>query len=40
ICHSHSVLSVMSVANKDLQAYTIYKGNPAEPIKERTIEST
>ena len=40
ICHSHSVLSVMSVANKDLKAYTIYKGNPAEPIKERTIEST
>ena len=40
ICHSHSVLSVMSVATKDLQSYTIYKGNPAEPIKERIIEST
>jgi len=38
ICHSHSVLSVLSVATKDLQAYTIYKGNPAEAIKERIIE--
>lgn len=38
ICHSHSVLSVSSVAARNLDAYTIYKGNPANPIKERIIE--
>lgn len=37
-CHSHSVLSILSVANKDLDAYTIYKGNPAQAVKERIIE--
>ncbi len=38
ICHSHSVLSVNSVASKNLEPYTIYKGNPAVAIKERHIE--
>jgi putative colanic acid biosynthesis acetyltransferase WcaF len=38
VCHSHSVLSVNSVAARDLDAYTIYKGNPATPIKETIIE--
>jgi putative colanic acid biosynthesis acetyltransferase WcaF len=38
VCHSHSVLSVNSVAARNLDAYTIYKGNPATPIKERIIE--
>lgn len=28
-CHSHSVLSVSSVATSDLKAYMIYQGNPA-----------
>ena len=28
-CKSHSVLAVGSVANKDLEAYGIYQGNPA-----------
>lgn len=37
-CYSHSVLSVNSVATKDLEAYTIYQGNPAQKIKERIIE--
>lgn len=37
-CHTHSVLSVMSVASSDLKAYTIYRGNPAEAVKERSIE--
>lgn len=37
ICREHSVLSVMSVASKNLEPYTIYRGNPAEPIKERII---
>ena len=36
---SHSVLSVGSVASSDLMSYKIYKGNPAEPVKTRTILS-
>ncbi|MES2431350.1 MAG: WcaF family extracellular polysaccharide biosynthesis acetyltransferase [Bacteroidota bacterium] len=28
-CKTHSILSVASVATKDLEPYTIYKGNPA-----------
>ena len=38
LCKSHSILSVSSVANKDLEAHTIYQGNPALPIRKRTIE--
>lgn len=38
VCHSHSVLSVMSFANQNLEAYSIYKGNPAQFIKQRIIE--
>ena len=34
---SHAVLSVNSVASKDLEAYSIYRGNPAEKVKDRTI---
>lgn len=34
---SHAVLTVGSVATKDLKAYTIYQGNPAKLIKERTL---
>ena len=37
-CHSHSILSVNSVATKDLDANGIYQGNPAIKIKERVIE--
>jgi putative colanic acid biosynthesis acetyltransferase WcaF len=37
-CFSHSVLAVNSVATKDLDAYGIYQGNPAQKIKERDIE--
>ena len=36
-CKSHSILSVNSVANKDLEAYGIYQGNPAVRIRERKI---
>ncbi len=36
-CHSHSVLSVSSVATKDLEAYGVYQGNPAEMKRERVI---
>jgi putative colanic acid biosynthesis acetyltransferase WcaF len=34
-CHSHSVLSVGSVATKDLDANSIYHGNPAIKVKSR-----
>ncbi|MBP7155735.1 MAG: WcaF family extracellular polysaccharide biosynthesis acetyltransferase [Flavobacteriales bacterium] len=35
---SHAVLAVGSVATKDLEAYTIYQGNPAQPVRERIVE--
>jgi len=35
---SHSVLTSGSVATKDLEAYSIYQGNPALKIRTRTIE--
>ena len=37
-CRSHSVLTVNSVATKDLEAYSVYRGNPAVKIKDRVIE--
>lgn len=36
-CGSHSVLTVGSVATKDLEPYTIYQGNPAVAVKERRV---
>lgn len=36
-CQSHSILTANSVSDKDLEAYTIYKGNPATAVKTRTI---
>jgi len=36
-CHTHSVLAVQSVANKNLESYTIYQGSPARPKKKRSI---
>jgi putative colanic acid biosynthesis acetyltransferase WcaF len=38
ICRSHSVLALNSVAEKELEPYTIYKGNPAIPVKKREIQ--
>ncbi len=34
---SHAILSVGSVANKDLEPYNIYQGNPAVKVRERII---
>ena len=34
-CKSHSVLTVGSVATKDLEAYSIYQGVPAIKVKDR-----
>jgi putative colanic acid biosynthesis acetyltransferase WcaF len=36
-CASHAVLSISSVASSNLEAYTIYRGNPAVAIKIRDI---
>ena len=35
--HSHAVLGAGSVLTQDMEAYTIYFGNPAKKIKERVI---
>lgn len=37
-CLSHSILSVNSVATKDIEPYSIYQGNPAVKVKTRKIE--
>ena len=37
-CKSHSILSVGSVATHDLDAWTIYQGNPAQALRKRSIE--
>ncbi|CAN5434750.1 putative colanic acid biosynthesis acetyltransferase [soil metagenome] len=37
-CHSHSVLSVASVATSSLDAFKVYQGNPAVIIRERKID--
>ena len=38
IVGSHAVLAVGSVATNHLNEYTVYQGNPAQPIKKREIE--
>ncbi len=38
VCLSHAVLGVGSIATKNLESFTIYSGNPALPIRKRTIE--
>jgi putative colanic acid biosynthesis acetyltransferase WcaF len=37
-CKSHSVLSAGSVATKNLDAYSVYQGNPAIKIRNRLID--
>ena len=36
-CGTHSILGINSVAESDLQPYTIYKGNPAIPVLRRIV---
>lgn len=36
---SHAILAVGSIASSDLNAYTIYKGNPAVAVRERVMEA-
>lgn len=38
VCKTHAVLSVGSVATTNLEPYTIYMGNPATAIRERTMK--
>lgn len=38
-CGSHAVLTVNSVASKDLQPWQIYSGNPAMPVRKREINA-
>jgi putative colanic acid biosynthesis acetyltransferase WcaF len=38
-CHSHSVLSLNSVATKDLESQTIYQGNPALKKRSRPLKT-
>jgi len=35
-CGLHAVLTVGSVATRDLEPYTIYQGNPAMPVRKRS----
>ena len=37
-CASHSILSVGSIATKNLESYSIYQGNPAIKVKDRIIK--
>jgi putative colanic acid biosynthesis acetyltransferase WcaF len=37
-CESHSVLTVGSVASASLEAYGIYRGNPAVKVRDRVID--
>ncbi len=37
--HTHAVLSVGSVACRDLEAYGVYQGSPAVKVRERVINS-
>ncbi|HEX8462812.1 MAG TPA: WcaF family extracellular polysaccharide biosynthesis acetyltransferase [Segetibacter sp.] len=38
ICKTHAVLSVASIATKDLEAFSVYYGNPAIKVKNRVFE--
>ena len=37
IADSHAILSAGSVISKNLESFTVYKGNPAEKVGSRTI---
>jgi putative colanic acid biosynthesis acetyltransferase WcaF len=38
VCKSHSVMAVNSVASTDLEAFGIYRGNPAAKVKTRRLD--
>jgi putative colanic acid biosynthesis acetyltransferase WcaF len=37
-CRTHSILGIGSVAEKELEPYMIYKGNPAVPVLKRVVK--
>jgi putative colanic acid biosynthesis acetyltransferase WcaF len=37
VCSSHSILTVGSVATKNMEPFTIYQGNPAIAVRKRVI---
>ncbi|TZF86221.1 colanic acid biosynthesis acetyltransferase WcaF (plasmid) [Pedobacter sp. BS3] len=37
-CYSHAVLAAGAIATKDLEAYSIYQGNPAVKVRDRVID--
>ena len=37
VCKSHAVLAAGSLCNGALEAYSVYQGNPAQRLKDRTI---
>jgi putative colanic acid biosynthesis acetyltransferase WcaF len=37
VCKSHAVLAVGSVATKELEAFSVYQGNPAVCKRERKV---
>ncbi len=37
-CHSHAILTSGSVTSANLEAYKIYKGNPATFVRNRVME--
>lgn len=39
ICETHAVLAAMSVANRNLEPYSIYQGNPATLVKQRVVSA-
>jgi putative colanic acid biosynthesis acetyltransferase WcaF len=38
-CKSHALLTVGSIATSNLEAYTIYQGNPAKAVRKREISN-
>ena len=40
VCKSHAILTAGSITSKDLEAYSIYRGNPAEFVRERKMNDT
>lgn len=39
VCRTHAILTVSSVATKELEAWSIYTGNPAVAVRERVMSS-
>ena len=39
VCRTHSILSVGSVVSAEMLAFTIYRGNPAVPVRNRELPS-